>query len=879
MRKSEIPKKRERPAKELSISAPRWLRKGWAVFLALLLTVGGGHIAVAQTPITSVGVYYVGAEDGVAEAINLAAPYIVRVDQPELAQVLVLNDLYPRQEETLRLLLGSVRQGDVGLVIFCGSHFPRTVEDLRAVFGIGAFGITTVERSLAVQMGNEADPLHQAISWDSAPPLQARVVISNPNLLLPIVTTIAREPVIQRVRGREKTQVFIVGAWFGASANHEWQSWPYFRYLVYRLVAEAAGATRVLSFADYPFSPVPHGQVRSAIIGGGLAALLIAVVALYLLRRRLFMQPSLRRKLWGTSAAPPSSGGWESVGFHRPLAGLLTLLGPYFPVLALLTAYQLDFLPRALVPWPLTLRLWNITALGLSVLWLLFDLEIGVAAVYYFATLRVHHPREAFRYFQFYVWWQLLGGAVQLAAAFFIATFVLPNAATAYLAYYVIAHALIQFPGFYHGFQLFFRALQRLDYEQYLSILAMLCPITFQSAAVVLLRRWNTMSLGIDETVRSVLGLGIGLYLTEMVEFGVGWLLYQRLGYRPQAFFLPTFGREVIKRMLSFGGRLTFGAIFVPLGVLAQVFLLPRFIPTFDSQSTPWLLALALVTAYEVLGKSLYRGLLPAMAEAHSQGYRTLLRYYSSQGIHYGIWFSLFLFATLCAVGDRLVRGWAGAAFADVTAWLVPLLIWGALQWGAWFSDAALTAIGHPALASGLTIGEQVLRLGLMGVLVLERGMAGLPAAYAIALMLRLGVAWLILYRQIGRLPLYKWRTLVVPALAAWLIYSVLHGVAEWWPNPTASVGLVLGCIVLGPALALYGFLTALFGGWDNGSLAELQRAVPLSGIGFPLAWLLTLGIGLGCRLSPLHGRFPVTLRALAEEEAKALTLGRVTVE
>lgn len=859
--------------------APKRLKKWAALCLALLVAVSGSAAVQAQTAITPVGVYYVGAEDAIAEAINLATPYIVRVDQPELAQVLVLNNFFPRQEETARLFAALVQRGDVGLVLFCGPQFPQTVEDLSAVFGISVFGIARVDRALSIQVGREVDALQRAITWDSAPPIQARTVISNPNLLLPIVTTTTREPVIQRVRGRERAQVFIVGGWLGASSNGEWQNWPYFRYLIYRLIVEAANSSRVLPFASYPLSPVPQGATRLALIGAGGAAIFGVAWALYLARRRLFMHPEIWEKLRATPAAHPQQSLWETVGFHRPLAGLLTLLLPYCLALVLLIAYQVNYLPRVLIPWPHTLRLWEITGLGFGALGLLFDLGTGVAAVYYFATLRIRYPHEAFRYFQFYVWWQALSGAAQFGMAMFVATFILPGMPLAYLAFYFVAHALIQFPGFFQGFRFFFRAVQRLDYEQYLTLWSLVGSIILQGAAVLSLRRWGAEVPIIGETLGGILGLGIGLYVTEAVGFVVGALLYKRLGYSLRAFLLPAFDRRVIAQMLSFGGRFTFGAVFVPLGALAQIYLLPRFLPTYSDVQSHWTLAVSFAAAYDVLALSLYSGLLPAMAETYIQGYKTLMRYYISQGLHYGMWFSLFLFAALSAVGNRVVLGIAGAAFVDVTVWLLPVLFWGALQWGAWFTNQVLLATDHPALISWLTIGEQAVRAGLTVVFVLARGIAGLPAAFAIGLLLRVMVAWVIVHRRAGRLHIYMWRTIIAPAVAAWAVYVALRVTGNWAWTPTVSASVVLLIIALAPALALYGFLTALLGGWDDGSLAELQCATRLSGIGFPLAALLTFGVRLGARLSPLHGRFPVVLRELAEEEAQALTLGRTSLD
>ena len=101
-------------------------------------------------------------------------------------------------------------------------------------------------------------------------------------------------------------------------------------------------------------------------------------------------------------------------GFHRPLAGFFTLAMPYLLLFVFLIIYRFDTLPRTLVPWGQTLHFWETTARWFDVAWLLFDFGTGVAAVYYFAKLRSRHLRESFRYFRFYVWWQVLSGVLQL---------------------------------------------------------------------------------------------------------------------------------------------------------------------------------------------------------------------------------------------------------------------------------------------------------------------------------------------------------------------------------------------------------------------------------------------------------------------------------
>jgi hypothetical protein len=79
------------------------------------------------------------------------------------------------------------------------------------------------------------------------------------------------------------------------------------------------------------------------------------------------------------------------------------------------------------------------------------------------------------------------------------------------------------------------------------------------------------------------------------------------------------------------------------------------------------------------------------------------------------------------------------------------------------------------------------------------------------------------------------------------------------------------------PSFPLYIFFYGLFGGWDKATLDELNDAVALTG---SVRWLARWGFYeptlLGARISPLNGRFPISIRAEAMKEAKELTETKV---
>lgn len=839
--------------------------------MLLVLPGLGAIVARAQSLSATVGVYYVGQEDVVAAAIRQAAPYLVVVDQPDLAQVLVINDAALTPEAAA--LSRKVQQGDVGLVVFCGPQFPQNIEELSVLLGVSAFGIARQDRSAPVQEGVETDPLQRAIAWSSAPAIRSRTVISNPNLLLPIVTTRAGEPVLQRLRGRTQTQVFLVGGWLGAPDNAAWPAWPYFRYLVYRLIAEAADAPRVRSFANYPNAPVLQGRARRSLLGGSVVLLGLTVGAFYLARRRLFLEPHVLDAL---AVRPTSSeAAWESVGFHRPLVGFLILFSVGLLLLGVLVGYRSYIVPHVLLPWRQVQRFRDQVLSWLEIVWLLFDMGVGIAVIRYVATLLARHPQRAFRYLQFYVWWRLVGGAVQLSLVAGFTAIFLPTSPWAHLTFYLVAYTLLQVPGFLSVFRLFFRATQQFHREQVLTVIELLGPVALQSVGIVLMRRWGATHPGVGEALGGVLGLALGLYLSRWLVFGVGLLRYRRAGYSMAALLLPGFDARVVARALGFGGRITLGALAVPLGAMVQLPLVAAALPQLDRLQQPWAAMTVVALAYELVALGLYPALLPAIAEAFDRGYPSLLRYYVSQGLRYGIGVGVFLLAVLSAVGEDVVVGFWGTPYRLVGRWLLPMaMAWSALRGVQGALDWVLMAVDRPALASWLTLGEHLLRTGLIVGLLPRWGWPGLLVAYLAPLLLRLGMAWLSIQRQAGHVRVYLWQTFIAPAGAGYLLYRLLTWMGDVGQVATPLAGglLLTGALTL--TLPLFGFLTALLGGWDKGGIAELRRATAMSGVVAPLVGVFTLSVRLGA-LSPLHGRFPMALREPAEEEARALTMSR----
>ena len=860
-------KKRNRP----------WLAVTW--LLALVVALLGWQPALADGAGQAVRVW-VEAPPASPVAARLAlAPGVRLVDDPTLADVAVLHDRPLSPDLSQR-----VRQHDLGLVFVPGSHtsasalgilVPRLQVDVRR------------EAVTLEPLPGEGSLLHQ-INWRSAPQVRERTVPVGETWDVLVRAYRSDEPLLARLSDRPR--VFWFSPWQAPDVNAALVEWPYYDYLLYALVTEAAGATP-LPFADWPLSPVPHEREQRSIVL--ILALMVGTTAALFLAVRRY---SLRHPehLEGLVADPDryqvreAATGWEDVGFHRPLAGFLVLLAMGLFLFIPFMVYQTVIVPRYLVPSAQVLGAWGLVFNFFNTFWILFDMGTSVALVKYLSEYRVDDPAEGIKFAQLFVWWQAITGTVQLGIVVLLAAFVVPHTRYAFLAYYIALHALIQFPGFLRVFQYLFRALQRLDYDQVINILAQPAPggtgpgsvglalIAVQSGVVLAVRA------ALDDhpvfgRLSGAVGLGLGLYFTELSIFAVGFWLYRRLGYAWRVIFLAHFTGETVRKALSFGAMITLGGVMGALGWSAQVFLMERGLLNYTEIQGNLNIAFGLLVAFSAVA-ALYQGVMPALSEAYSHGYRALSAYYLAQGFKYGGWFSGFIAGSLLAVADRFILGSLGEEWARAAQIVGILLVWGIFQFPSWFSDSVQQGAGKPWLVAAMLFFEQAVRIGLLALLIGPLQLWGVIVAYLVALPLKDLVAWLVNARLILRPRLGWWQTVGAPLLAGGITYATLRvlGTALWRSDLSSS--LLLFFVATVPALPYYCFWHALLGGWDNRGLAELRRAVRMTPVAPVVEWLIRRPTWWGARLGVLHNRFPLPGYRAARAEARRLTRQRVAL-
>ena len=501
----------------------------------------------------------------------------------------------------------------------------------------------------------------------------------------------------------------------------------------------------------------------------------------------------------------------------------------------------------------------------------------SIAFIKFLSEYRVRDPRRGIQYGQVFVWWQLLSGAVQVALVISAASIYAPRSAYALYAWSIIIHALIQIPGFYQVFRHALTGFQRLDYSRLLDIIKeVVMPMVVQPVFVSLMFLWGKSHPMYGGALGGLFGLGMAAYAAELLTFAIGWQLYRRVGYNSRILFLAHFDWEVALTSFKFGVFEMLGSAAWSLGQAAEIAITQARLINYAEIWGNWVMAQNFIFAFNVT-QTLNDGVMPAISEAFSSRKKLLSQYYTVMAYKYNGMTSAFLAAVLLAVAPKFIIGASGVEFQRAAVYVIPLIIWGAVQFPSWVGDIVQLGANKPYLKSILVFSEQVIRVTFAWILLERFQVTALIIAYFIGLFFKGIAAYIINHKTCYPQRFFIWQSLVAPLLAGATHYGILWLIVRtiWSGDQITSVLIFLIGIL--PSFPVYMFLYGFFGGWDVDTLEELNEAVALTGA---VRWLTNWGIfvptAFGAKISPLHGRFPISIRAAALLEADELTLEKV---
>ncbi len=846
---------------------------GKAVKRSLILILASAILLTAILPgAVSAGeklkICYAGAKGSVSQALSLAKDFEVATDAN--ADIYVLNG----QIDNPNKILDHVKEG-AGLVLIMGKDIKDS--DLNILFEAPVNLKPLIKEESIDNLTGAEGSVVDDIVWNSSPQVRERTEISGIKLTTLVYGYGSKETILGKYT-LGKGRVYIFTPYLTDKANKDFQEWPYFNYFIYNLAVSAAGRTPQ-KFADYPASPVPHKNERLTIVTFLLLVNITFFGLFAIVRRHSIKHPEALDLIVSNREnyeVREQGTDWENIGFHRPLGGFMFALTIGLILFVPLIIYQNLILPSFLLPSAQGLGLWFRVLQFFEVAWMFFDMGTSTAFMKFLSEYRIKDPRKGIQYGQMFVWWQMLTGALQVTIFVALSSFFLPKTTYAIYTWIIIIHAIIQTPGIYQLMRYALTGFQRFDYAQIVDIgFAVVFPIIAQLIVVYPVYRWGLVHPTIGPALGGALGMAMALYATELLTFFIGYLLYRRIGYSMKILFLAHFDWEVIKKSLKFGVFDMLGSLVVSGAQALEIFITQTKLINYTEIWGNWMLAKNFVFAFQVIG-TLYNNLMPAISEAYSRGRKILSQYYAALAYKYGGMISFLLGAFLLAVSDRFILGATGPQFSRAALYSIPLMVWGMIQYPSWVGDNIQRGVNKPWLITALCTMEQTIRVTLVFILLDRFQVIGLIIAYFVGLLTKDIVSYFVNDKVCFKQRFFFWQSIGAPFLAGVILYAILRILGTYIWKCDQITSMILFFVGAVPGLFIYSFLYAFFGGWDVDTLEEFRHGAQLSNFMKPLAMLTYKCSKMGAGLSPLHNRFPITIREQALLEAQSLMKERV---
>nr|MDO8084507.1 hypothetical protein [Candidatus Sigynarchaeum springense] len=602
---------------------------------------------------------------------------------------------------------------------------------------------------------------------------------------------------------------------------------------------------------------------------------------------------------------------WNRVGFHRItgayLYGYILALGEALIGIVLVGAILPIFLP-----YPEITGYKNAAAAFVGFWYGLFDLNLGGGGGFSDGVMRFigqyssSNPRRAIRYIQFYLWFQIFTGLVQVMMFSLIGFFYLVHTSLAYLVWFIIADMMVQYPGMLMIMSASLKAFQRGDK---LGILVWLQNTIFQGsvnlACLIAGKAWGASDPRVGELMGIVIFYILSMYLDDWINLALGSYFFNQVlkdrgvteGVR--IVFRPEFDRRVIKECLTFTGKQWIGnQVLGAFGYVVGLYIIIN-MPSFAAWSG--LLMIPAFLGHLVSHQSAMVGLSsPAISEAYNNGKMEYTNHVLKSVLKWYCIVTFYMFTSMVIISPRVIMTvievFPALQNYQLGIVMIPVVLvvdmTGPLRnfWSSIFiaSNRPMPPIyinfifTLPGYALKFLFIWLCLTAGALPVWTLLM----VPDAINGCLQALAGYLWI--QKRVIKIQYRKmlYQGIIAPVLACACYAGVLLLFTYIaWPAIEALLALAIGTaassIVMG-AFALLGMIflfpgifycpfLALLGSWDDYTLEELRKSIELSGPSkWAMRWMFKITVFLvaRCKWRNVH---PLSNYERAEQEMDEL--------
>nr|MDO8115068.1 hypothetical protein [Candidatus Sigynarchaeota archaeon] len=609
---------------------------------------------------------------------------------------------------------------------------------------------------------------------------------------------------------------------------------------------------------------------------------------------------------------------WNTVGYHRITGGFfysyILMIGG--AIIGLLT---LSWLLPLFLPYPEINGYRGIVQGTILGLWFgMFDFNLGGGGGFSDGVSRFigqysdTNPRRAVKYIQFYIWWQMWTGLVQITLFIFLAFFYFVHTGFAYLSWFIIAVTLEQYPGMLMIMESSLHAFQRGDKTAWLSWLQdTFFQVTVNIVFLIIGKWWGSTHPEVGELMGITFFYILSQFMDDWINLAVGGKMFASVlkpyGIRMRDVFGINFDKSVIKDCLKYTGKQWIaGQIWGVFSYFIGIYIALKF----PSMAT-WSGLMTIANAFGNLARlqgPMMGSAVPAFSESFNNGKKELCRYFIHDSLKYFMFITIFMAVSLVVLASRLLE-FVIVAFPELKYYtsasvLIPTVILvESLSPLTGLPDKIFNACHRPL--TPIILGWILTPLGYVlnflflywavDVNVLPTWTLMLYPGFILNIV-RTIIAFAWMQKKLIRIDYKKiaFQVFVAPVLAAVAYFAVLWLFSYTaWPALNALFSAIISAVkdpaagaqygVLGGSLvviflvlfvfpyAMYGPFSGLFGGWDDFTLEEFKKCALISGPSKGITILVYKSFAFFSKLSPWFNKHPMNDYTIVQREAEEL--------
>lgn len=568
---------------------------------------------------------------------------------------------------------------------------------------------------------------------------------------------------------------------------------------------------------------------------------------------------------------------WKEIGFHRPLGGILYNL--IFVIVAAGFGIMLSvwLMPNVVFPFPSAMGFQDMTFSMFGLYFTLLDIGVGNALQRFVADENIKEPYKAIRYLQFFIWFQMVSGLGQTT---FISVWVLTsvrNSTLSYASWFFLIYSTIQFPGMLGVFAGALEAYQQYHKYKLLDFIKFQVFENGMRIIFILIGRWlGRLYPQIGELMGATIGSIIGIYAKDFITAAIAahWLRPILKDVNPsweiKNLWYVQFDRKIVKECLSFGIRAMLPGLIAPFAQYIVTLIMVAYLPNYSAILGMFLLGNMLSQMIDTFALNI----APPLSESYLNGKKKLSANYITRGYRWNGITACFMIGLLFA-GAPLLGVVAGDNFGYVVPIIQSLVFFRFAGMYATFHDRIFNGVGKPHYNIVLIAIEQATRIAILIVMliVLQLGWPSLVISQGVGWVAKWFAGFIILNWKIIKVKINVYQTFIATFISALVEGLYVNAAVTWlYPGLAAQIGdtvaailLVLLGIFTGPFFVFFP-VYSFIGGWDEESIRIVKRSAEMAGPSKLLVNIIaTLSIKVS-KISPLHGKFPITYEGVYEE-------------